>query len=96
MRIKKPPPNTSKTMCLVVMHLKTYKDVDPELCDLALHLLRLPANSDSIKRIFSNFSLVQNKLRNRLGLEKTAKLVTCYRESRGSVEFDWVFALHLF
>ena len=68
---------------------KTYKDVDPKLCDLALLLLRLPASSASIERIFSNFSFVQNKLRNRLGLEKTAKLVTCFRELRGSVEFDW-------
>ena len=37
----------------------------------------------------SNLSLIQTKLRNRLGLEKTSKLVTCFREWRGSVEFDW-------
>ena len=50
----------SNTMCLVVIHQKTYKDVGPELCDLALRLLRLPASSASIERIFSNFSFVQN------------------------------------
>ena len=48
-----------------------------------------PVRSFFLKVDGSNFSLVQNKLRNRLGLEKTAKLVTYYRELRGSVEFDW-------
>ena len=68
---------------------KTHKDVDPELCDLAIRLLRQPPSFASIERIFSNFSFVQNKLRNRLGLAKTAKLAPCFRELRGSVEFDW-------
>ena len=68
---------------------KTYKDVNPELCELALLLLHLPASSASIERIFSNFSFIQTKLRNRLGLDKASKLVTCYRELIGSVEFDW-------
>jgi len=30
--------------------------------------------------IFSNFGAIQNKLRNRLGLEKAAKLVSCYQD----------------
>ena len=68
---------------------KTYKKVNAELCDLALHLLQLPSSSASKERIFSNFSFIQTKLRNRLGLEKASKLVTCYRELGGSFDFDW-------
>ena len=68
---------------------KTHKNVNPELSDLALRLLKLPASSASIERIFSNFGFIQTKLRNRLGLEKAAKLVTCYRELRGTIDFDW-------
>ena len=68
---------------------KQYKNVNPKLSELAPLLLKLPSSSASIERIFSNFSLIQTKLRNRLGLEKAAKLVTCFRELRGSVEFDW-------
>jgi len=39
--------------------------------------------------VFSNFGLVQSKLHNQLGLEKAAKLVTCYRQLHGNVELDW-------
>jgi len=39
--------------------------------------------------IFSNFDVIQTKLHNRLGLEKAAKLVSCYRELRGCAELDW-------
>ena len=35
----------------------------------------IPASLASIGRIFSNFGTVQSKLRNRLGLQKAAKLV---------------------
>ena len=39
--------------------------------------------------IFSNFGAIQTKLRNRLGLEKAAKLVSSYREPHGVAELDW-------
>jgi hypothetical protein len=68
---------------------KTCKGVNPGLCDLAIMLLHLPSSSASIERIFSNFGAIQTKLRNRLGLEKAAKLVTCYRELRGETDLDW-------
>ena len=55
---------------------KTGDGVPAELCDLASLLLKLPASSASIERIFSNFGNVQSKLRNRLGIDKAAKLVT--------------------
>ena len=41
-----------------------------------------PATSASLERIFSTFGYVQSKLRNRLKLEKTAKLVFCNRDLR--------------
>lgn len=68
---------------------RTCHGVNSDLSDLALLLLQLPSSSASIERIFSNFGAIQTKLRNRLGLEKAAKLVTCYRALRGSEELDW-------
>ena len=44
--------------------------------------------------IFSNFGAIQTKLRNRLGLEKAAKLVSCYRELRGGAELYWWISEH--
>ena len=68
---------------------KTGDGVPAELCDLASLLLKLPASSASIERIFSNFGNVQSKLRNRLGIDKAAKLVTCYRSLRGANDIGW-------
>ena len=40
--------------------------------------------------IFSIYGPIQTELRNRLGLEKAAKLVSCYRElCGGDDELDW-------
>ena len=33
---------------------------------------------------------MQSKLRNQLGLEKAAKLVTCYRQLCGNAELNWI------
>jgi len=44
--------------------------------------------------IFSNFGTIQTKLRNKLGLEKVAKLVSCYHELRGGAELDWWISEH--
>ena len=68
--------------------LKTSQTVNYELCNLAIKLSTMPASSASIERVFSNFALIQTKLRNRLGLEKAAKLVTCYRYLRGNHDMD--------
>jgi hypothetical protein len=43
----------------------------------------------AIERFFSNFVMIQSKLRNRLGLVKAGKLVFCYRMLRGKDEIDW-------
>lgn len=53
--------------------------VDKKFTTFASHLQTCVASSAGIERIFSNFSFVQTKLRNRLGLETASKLVTCYK-----------------
>ena len=50
--------------------------VSPPLISTELKL-HLPSSSTATEWVFSNFGLVQSKLRNQLGLEKAAKLVTC-------------------
>jgi len=58
------------------------------LADVMIHLLSCPASSASVERVFSTFGLVHNKLRNRLGVERAAKLVFCHRMLRGSMNVD--------
>lgn len=58
--------------------LKTNR-VDVKFCEFSLHLQKCVASSASIERIFSNFGLVQTKIRNRLGIEKASKLVASRR-----------------
>lgn len=59
-----------------------------KLADIAKLLGILPASSAAIERIFSRFSLVQTKIRNRLSIEKAAKLVLCYQNLRQTVSND--------
>jgi len=61
-----------------------------ELSSLALKLLSLSASAASMEQIFSNFGLIQTKLRNRLGLDKAYKLVMFYRCLRGKVDIRLV------
>lgn len=62
----------------------TEDSIGNRFSNLILQLLSCPASSASIERIFSNFGHIHSKLRNRLGTEKCAKLVTCYRMLRNS------------
>ena len=43
----------------------------------------------SIERVFSTFGHIHSKLRNKLGVQKAAKLVLCYRMLRGGSEPDY-------
>lgn len=63
--------------------------VNKTICKLAMQLLSMPSSSASTERVFSNFGVIQTKLRNRLGLQKAAKLVFCYRFLRGKENIDW-------
>ncbi|XP_039313531.1 uncharacterized protein LOC120356871 isoform X1 [Solenopsis invicta] len=58
--------------------LKT-NTVNLKFCEFSLHLQKCVASSASIERIFSNFGIIQTKLRNRLGIEKASKLVASRR-----------------
>ena len=53
-------------------------DISKYFCQLAAHLQTCPSSSAAIERIFSNFSFVHSKTRNRLGIDKVSKLVYCY------------------
>ena len=46
-------------------------------------LLEMPSCSAAIERIFSNFGMIQSKLRNRLGLVKAGKLVFFLQNVKG-------------
>jgi len=50
----------------------------PELSQIALDYVSLPASTASLERAFSMWSYVHNKIRNRLGLETSEKLLFCY------------------
>ena len=63
--------------------------LDASLCMLARKLLVMTASSAAIERIFSNFGLIQTKLRNKLGIQKCGKLVFCYQMLRGKDELGW-------
>jgi hypothetical protein len=57
--------------------MKKIKGINVEFVEFTMHLMNCCASSSSIERIFSKFGIIQNKLRNCLNLETTAKLVTC-------------------
>lgn len=58
--------------------LKRYRDLE-NISNFVCHLFHCVASSASIERIFSNFRMIQNKLRNRLGLQTATKLVMAYK-----------------
>lgn len=62
--------------------------MDAEFLQLMEHLQGCPASSASLERIFSNFSFIQNKIRNRLSLQRASKLVFCYMMLKSNVEVE--------
>lgn len=50
--------------------------INNAIFDLSMQLYTAVASFAGIERLFSTFVLIHNKLRNRLGTEKAAKLVT--------------------
>jgi hypothetical protein len=50
----------------------------PILGDLAIKLLKIPASSAQIERLFSNWGHIHTLLRNRLTFENSKKLVHVY------------------
>ena len=66
-----------------------YAALPEGLVELMIQLHSACASSASIERIFSSFGLIHNKIRNRLGVEKAAKLVFYYRMLRGKEDLDY-------
>lgn len=50
----------------------------PELSLTAVRLLHIPASTGDLERLFSEWSLVHRKTRNRLGEDKSARLIALY------------------
>jgi hypothetical protein len=71
------------------LSLSKSSPVSKDLCSLAQKILKMPSSSASIERVFFNFGLIQTKLRNRLGLQKAAKLVFSYWYLRRKEDIDW-------
>lgn len=67
---------------------ETDSDDLSKFCVLAASYLNMPASAACIERVFSSFSTVQSKIRNRLGVERAGKLVACYRSLRGMQSTD--------
>ena len=65
--------------------LQTSKNpnLNQKFVSFAYRLMSAFASSASIERFFSTFGYVQSKIRNRLSLQRTAKLVFCNRYLRG-------------
>nr|XP_022909870.1 uncharacterized protein LOC111420999 isoform X1 [Onthophagus taurus] len=63
-----------------------------ELPQVALKLLKMPASSGEIERVFSNWGYIHSSIRNRLGFEKSKKLVYIYYTLKikdNCQNYDW-------
>ena len=58
-------------------------DIPAPFIELMIQLHSAVASSASIERIFSTYGHVNTKLRNKMGMAKTEKLVFCYRMLNG-------------
>ena len=90
-----PFPHSFFTESAIELHPVTWwkgvksAEIPSEFIDIATQLLSAPCSSAAIERIFSNFSYIHSKIRNRLKPEKASKLVFCYRMLRGSKDLDY-------
>jgi hypothetical protein len=57
-----------------------------ELAEIALKYLHLPSSTASLERVFSMWSFVHNKIRNRLTQERSKKLLTIYHHFKTNAE----------
>ena len=59
------------------------KSINPKTLNLVEQLHTAIASSAGLERLFSTFGLVHSKIRNRLGVEKSAKLVAVFKTLNG-------------
>ena len=69
---------------------KQHSTLPEGLVELMIQMHSDCASSAPIERMFPSFGLVHNKICNRLGVEKAAKLVFCYRMLRGKGDLDYI------
>lgn len=63
----------------------------PFLGGLAEKLMKIPASSAQIERVFSNWSFIHSDLRNRLTAERSQKLISIYYSLKMMDEWDEYF-----
>jgi hAT family C-terminal dimerisation region len=61
-----------------MLYWKTCYSYSPKLSELALSFLSLPSSTASLERVFSMWSFVHDKSRNRLSTDKSEKLIYIY------------------
>uniref|UniRef100_A0A1B0CWP6 HAT C-terminal dimerisation domain-containing protein n=1 Tax=Lutzomyia longipalpis TaxID=7200 RepID=A0A1B0CWP6_LUTLO len=66
-----------------------YKRFTPELANLAIRIMKIPAATAGIERLFSQWSIVHSRLRNRLQFSKSKKLALIYYNS--SMQNDRIY-----
>ena len=64
------------------------RKISDEVLRVIKGFLTASASSASVERIFSRFGLVHSKLRNRLGVEKAAKLVFLYKTLNKDIDIN--------
>ena len=63
--------------------------VPEEFTQLMEQVQSVPCSSASIERSFSTLGNVHSKIRNRLGVQKAAKLAKCYSLLKSDEEWWW-------
>lgn len=71
--------NTKKQVTPLTWWLSLEKNISKEMLTMAKKLHSTVASSAGIERIFSSFGIVHTTLRNRLGVEKSSKLVSVFK-----------------
>ena len=64
------------------------KSINPKTLNLVEQLHTAIASSAGLERLFSTFGLVHSKIRNRLGVEKSAKLVAVFKTLNGEEKYN--------
>lgn len=72
----------------IVWWMALEKGIHTATLSLAQQLHTAVASSAGLERLFSTFGFVHNKVRNRLGTEKTAKLVSVFRALNHNVNVE--------
>lgn len=81
-------PETLVNIKPIVWWMALEKSIHPATLSLAQQLHSAVASSAGIERLFSTFGFVHSKVRNRLGTEKSAKLVSVFRALNQKVQVE--------